>query len=221
MRLYTKSTFTAGAQIQGEDFNRENQQLGELFNQHIDEHNLPCSTIGPTKLADRTNPGVQESDGPLFDAVSYVGSGADWTTPIVTYSLATASTVSGWNSLADDTSFARLEVLAQPGLLRGEAIIDAERRYGYVFPTYTSPDGELLWVSFGLFVDGQLVQQTGPIYPRRYTYCLPWFYYTSGGTHVLEIKYQALTQDLSPLNSEFTQDLKIYTVGHNLIIRKR
>lgn len=224
MRVYTGRRIVSGGVINPDDFNEENSALASAVNRNLDTHNLPTAAITDAKFVDRDDINSGYSTGPFFDYWSQYDQDASFLVPLLTTSLRTGTLTGTWNSLYNQgVTDAQMSIDAEPGLLRGEMIVGFERRFGYAGAPglQTTREGNYSWVDWGLFIDDQLVAQTGKIYPRRYTVCLPWFYYTPGGTHVLDIRFRHRTTAMTSTNDEYAQNLDVYSVGHMVQLRKR
>lgn len=219
MRIYTKERIEAGIVITSDQFNNENSNLCHAVNENIDAHNLPIEGIDENKL-ESIDYNVY-SYGVWADHYRSTLSGADYLTSLSTKNLRTATHKGVWFNIDDDVSSAKLEIDLAPGIIRGDFVVDFEKRFGYNSPGYTVKEGQYQWIDWGLFIDDRLIIQSGPIYPRRYTVVIPYLYPTSGGTQTFEIKYRVRTNQIDATNSEYAQTLKIYSAHHFIRNQKR
>lgn len=228
MRIYTKRLIKADQVITPSDFNQENQALSEVINGSIGQHNIPATSISPSHLEDRTYElagDVSISRGVWSDYYTTWGSGGNATTTIYSKALRTASLPAGWISLSDEgISEALIEFTdLQQGILEGYMIVDFERRAGYVDVGGGSyaREGTSVWTNWGIFYDGQLIKETGSIYPRRYTVTLPWSIPTNGGTHTIDIRFKYSTEKLASASDQYDQTMDVFQVAHVITNLKR
>lgn len=215
MKLYENQLREDDGVIVCDHLNQSNKQVAELFNAQVGTDNLPINTLDKTKFPFLEVISSQQSNGEFCQYFSKYSSGSDFRTPILTVSLAELNLQAGWNDLNSlGISQGALEDLTlQTGLIRGEIVVDFERRYGYNGVLFLTVEGDQNYVDFGIFVDNQLVANTGPIYPRRFTLTLPWLYPITTGSHNFEIRFRYSSNELNLLNAEVLQTFNVFTLA--------
>lgn len=229
MRIYTVNTINEGGVVKPSDFNSENNQLASALALNLDGHNLPPSSITTAKLVTRT---LDDSGDPFiisrgvwFDYFYMWLSGAGPTTALASITLSTSGHTGTWNSLSDLLSITDARqafTLTTDGMMEGSVIVDWSRYYGYDSGTGVVPSGLDDWTNFGVFIDGQLVKESGWLYPRRETRWIPFFIALPAGRHTIEIKFQASRAPLEAADSsQDDSQLDIFQVVMNLKHWKR
>lgn len=215
MKLYENQLREDDGVITADQINLSNKQVAELYNANVGTDNLPINDIDKTKFPFLEVMSSQQSNGTFCQYFAKYSTGSDTFTPIMTTSLAELNLQAGWNDFNSlgITEGALEDLTLQTGLIRGEILVDYERRYGYNGVLYTVVEGSNHYVDFGLFIDNQLVANSGPLYPRRFTLTLPWLYPITTGSHNFEIRFRYSSEELDILNSEVLQTFNVFSLG--------
>lgn len=217
-RLYFTKRLSTGQVIDCDDFNVPNKLISEAISGNLDEHNIPVKAVSVAKLKNptySTNGTYRLTEGPFNLRYYTQETGASRTTTIETLSLRTAT----WNSTSWNTfssASASSVINMKEGILSGYFTVDIERRYGYISPAFTVVEGKNLYIQLGIFLDDVLIAESPRIYPRRYTHCIPFSVPIGTGSHTLDVRWRASSTGLDAANSQYDQDLKIYSIGHSV-----
>lgn len=181
-RIYTARSIADGGILAADDINVEQDAALAEFNGNLDSNNLPLEAFKrsgnniqvPTYAA----VGVQKSS--VGVANSYYRS--ESTGVKFSLDLSTDSHVPGWNRVrttSGQDAGCVLEFDAREGMLKGIALINIERRGSFlssetggttVYPAHSNDRKFAVSVR----VNGVMVAESGDLYPRRTTICLPW-----------------------------------------------
>lgn len=200
-RTWTERRIAEPSTLKAEDVNLEHAAVARQINGVLDQHNVPLGSISNAKL-------VQGSPGGSARS-TYLATSSYHRSVLPALGLDTAQidvdpetdvVSGGWNSLADlldDDGFVA-EFTGRDGMIHGHALVDFERRTSYaklddggVFTYPTSGDGNRL--QFGVFLNGILIADSGPIPPKRFTVDLPFSHPCPAGPVRIETKYRAIT----------------------------
>lgn len=225
-RVYTKSPITADKVITPTDINAENRQLQEQFNKHLDAHSMPVRSFDYTKFI----PSTVETDGNFTikrGVCTEVWSGFETdgtTTAQYSLSLNANNRQGGWIRLSENITEALILCEnTKPGFIHGVAHIDFERRRGHgTVAEVGDRMSDLHWSQeFSVWMDGRLIAQSGPIWPRRHTLQLPFAFLHGGGDHTFDIRFRAKTGNFSDVSTTLTQLINFYPIGWTIHNRHR
>lgn len=184
-RTWTERRIAAAGTAKARDVSEEMAAIAREVNGNLDQHNIPVASIGRAKLRNGTvaEPGATLST--YLATSSYHRSlffQADGTTAQDTLDPGADEFGMAWVPLADLTNSDHgtvLEFTGREGMLTGQAVVDFELRNNFVRVTSTLPSISYAtrhlddYIQLGVFVNGVLVADSGPISPRRFTLDLP------------------------------------------------
>lgn len=197
-RTFTQRTVLTGSITQADDLNFEvNGALAE-FNGRLDQHNMPLLSVVSASLTANVLVNEQPTVGSqgVFNAHYYAG---PYTTAF-TVDGDDGDVGVGWNDMPTTCS---VSFQAKEGMLKGAAVFTAER-YPPIYitgGTTTELDMSTYWWEAGVFVNNNLVGQSGRIYGRKFTVDLPFGCPIGNEDAQVDVRWQ------SPLGGGYRSEL--------------
>lgn len=178
--------------------------LAEL-NGNLDANNLPVASVTEDKivgseLVDNYS-GLVDKASVEYSTQSYHycrrwgwDSGGSDDTPDSTLNLKNSAWRRGYNSLTEMTNYEEfyLDFNAKQGMLVGQATVDWEHGANVFDISALGKNvafGQKQWSRIGVFVNNILVAETGNIYPRRHTTCIPFSIPIGSQSVRIEVKF--------------------------------
>jgi hypothetical protein len=195
-RVYSQGKVEAARLADGDVLNTNYKLALETLNGQLDAHNVPIRGFDQSSLADSTTSVTstyQSSYGTINSFYCAIGRGA-----AVSYSEVDA----GWQRIEIDSAPVEyLEVTTtEPACVVVGAALVSGQRLGKTDATTSARFGEDSSWELGVFVDGNLIAETGEIPAGIYTPHLPFSTQLSAGVHVIEARWKQNLTRVSALN---------------------
>lgn len=193
-RVYSQGKVESSRIADGDLLNANYKLALETLNGQLDAHNVPLQGFGEASLQDSTtdvSSTYQTTTGTINSIYCAVGRGA-----AVSYSAVDA----GWQRIKIDSGpIEYLEVTTtEPACVIVGAALVSGQRLGKTDATTSARFGEDSSWELGVFVDGNLIAETGEIPSGIYTPHLPFSTQLSAGVHVIEARWK---QNLTPVSA--------------------
>ena len=194
-RVYSQGKVEASRIADGDVLNRNYRLSLETLNGQLDAHNVPLHGFDEGSLVDS----IVDTSSTVSSSIGSVNS----------YYLATGrsheeeylyKTDSGWYPIVIDTSPTQyLEVITtEPACVVVGAVQVSGYRVANTDATTSVRFGEESTWELGVFVDGNLIAETGEIPSGIYTPHLPFSTQLSAGVHTIEARWK---QNLTPMSA--------------------
>ena len=219
MKQWTKQINKRFEQVAPDGVNANTDQWIETYNGGLDSQNLPVNLIENTKLVTTTSNtsstnctkyewiGQTQSYYAVRHTAAEEGGINEWLAT-ADVNLITDSWNIGWNNLSEYISDAYMNVELVEGIISGNFNIN----WFYGIQTYASGGGGSStwgydwWIRWGLFMNGELIAETGNCYPRQENTCVPFKLPVGSQSARFELKWQALTSNPDPATMSVPSD---------------
>lgn len=191
---WTEKTIASKNVTRSDDINKEFAGSLGQFNGNLDQHNMPLQTVNRNKTSTPvlyTNNNTTGVIGP-FGAHYVCGPYEDQ----IDFDAITNTVYAGWIRPDDDFI---CEFTAIEGMLIGSVTICGEKKSVH---SGLAEVGEDYWFSFGVFINGSLVGETGKIFARTYTVDLPFGTPIGNGSVQIDVRFMA-----PPVGAEGATDI--------------
>lgn len=194
-RVYSAGKVEASRIADGDVLNANYKIALETLNGQLDAHSIPMQGFGESSLVD----GVTSAAGIKQQTIGAVND----------YYLCTSNTTQTYTECADTSWYAvRLSsspVVAMNSVISGPACVMvgaaqvSGKRIGKTDATTSARFGEESTWELGVFVDGNLIAETGEIPAGIYTPHLPFSTQLSSGVHIIEVRFRQTLRPISAL----------------------
>lgn len=181
-RIYTARAIANGGILAADDLNHEQDAAFGEFNGGLDSNNLPLDAFKRSgnniAVPTYSTVGAQKQSVGVCNAYyRSQSSGVQFS-----LDLSVDTHVPGWNRVRTSSgqdAGCVLEFDAREGMLKGVAMINIERRGSFLSSTtggvtiYPAHSNNRKF-AVSVRVNGVMVAESGDLYPRRTTVCLPW-----------------------------------------------
>lgn len=218
MKKWTKQINKQFEQVSPDGINDNTDQWIQNYNGGLDNQNLPVNLINNDKLVASAGSSSITSDITFTSwkgqTQSYNGMrslagqehGLNDFLAIDFINLITDDWKTGWNNLSKYLPDAVLNVDLVEGMITGNFNIN----WGYGYTTFEGSSGggggsgpsttwgRDWWIRWGLFMNGNLIADTGNAYPRTENTCVPFVLPVGSQNALFELRWQALTNNPDP-----------------------
>lgn len=195
-RVYSAGKVEAGRIADGDVLNANYKICLETLNGQLDAHNVPMQGFDQRSLVDSapfTTSLRTRAVGTVNSYYTATGRGA-----YVEYA---STTDSAWHSVVIDTG-EYLEVFVnEPACVVVGATQVSGERVANTDATTSARFGEESTWEIGVFVDGNLIAETGEMPSGIYTLHLPFSVQLGAGTHTIETRWKQNLRPISAINT--------------------
>ena len=228
MKVFRQQEPKTFDQVKPEALNDNTTTAINQYNGHLGCQTMPINTISNEKLVPPTSSIVSSSASHFPTKYNWKGqtqsynSVRQWTgvegginsyLANIQILLQLETWNSGWNNLASQPKYADfdLNIETQEGTLNGQMIVNFFHGVQcFSDGSANATFGEDWWTRFGLFLNGQLIADTGKAYPRGECLVVPWKVPIGTQTVNLSMRWQTISTGVLTGAGTFTADPSTY-----------
>lgn len=224
MKKFSKWSQRQFDQVKPETLNDNIENTLNTYNGHLDSSNMPVNSVNVAKLVQPALATSSQGDCSLWEWIGQTqnyhqirflsgeeGGINDWLAD-KQLDLQTTSWTAGWNYLQDYISGFYLNIEAETGMLYGHFQVN----HFYGCQTFedtggaSSVWGEDWWIRWGLFLNDNLIAETGQLYPRGEANVIPFKVPIGTQNCRLDVRWMAVTSDPDPTTMASAIDITGY-----------